>query len=641
MLRNNRSSKLFLRILCGALALFMILGALASFTYLFSSHVHAADYPENMRVHVGLKYGSSMDEAYTMSSSSGFSVVSQNISDRTMPETVLFKLSDTQLIAAAAKNLVKTGNTYYGTSSTAADIGGYSLQSNRQFTSYESAKQYITKNYASKLSEYNVYVAYDAVSSRFRIRIGDYTSADSASAAATAVRSKIGDSITVIEPNTSVYLIDSEEGTVIFAYNGGTNSAGDELYLGLQPQSSDNGIYVSGAGYAGSLVYKCAQYGGNTKLQLSNVLELETYLVGVMHREISASWPLEARKAFAITARTYTIANLNRHPSYDFDLCASTHCHAYTGTFSIQDAYRKKYEEAIDATKGMVISYEGEIASIYYSSSTGGVTVSAADAYGESAASPYLIAIQTPWEKYLDHASSHSVWHVEVTPENLAAALRSHGYTQIKDAVAEIRILQFAENSTYVYSLEIVDIYGNSIVLTKTETVRLALGRYSSGGTTLFEGVYSANFVVGKGSVRYTTEVDTTIVENPEASLDAEPKFTVKTAWETLVSRFKKGLSVITSNGYDTLPEEAVSIITSENVLEYTGTTTDTNTDTEYEILYASDENNFVFYGKGYGHGVGLSQWGLYDMGRSGYTYDQMLAAYFPTTELTHYTDLK
>ena len=84
MSRNNRSSKLALRIICGLLAALMVLGGLVSIGFMLVDHAHAAEYPEDLRVHIGLKYASTMQASYAIYSESGFSVVNQNVSDRSM-----------------------------------------------------------------------------------------------------------------------------------------------------------------------------------------------------------------------------------------------------------------------------------------------------------------------------------------------------------------------------------------------------------------------------------------------------------------------------------------------------------------------------------------------------------------------------
>ena len=43
---------------------------------------------------------------------------------------------------------------------------------------------------------------------------------------------------------------------------------------------------------------------------------------------------------------------------------------------------------------------------------------------------------------------------------------------------------------------------------------------------------------------------------------------------------------------------------------------------------------NFIFYGKGWGHGVGLSQWGMLEMARQGWTAEKILMHYYPGTAI-------
>ena len=54
----------------------------------------------------------------------------------------------------------------------------------------------------------------------------------------------------------------------------------------------------------------------------------------------------------------------------------------------------------------------------------------------------------------------------------------------------------------------------------------------------------------------------------------------------------------------------------------------------------ATASGNFIFAGKGWGHGVGLSQYGTKDLAEFGYTYDRILAAYVPAAEIGSVSDL-
>ena len=51
------------------------------------------------------------------------------------------------------------------------------------------------------------------------------------------------------------------------------------------------------------------------------------------------------------------------------------------------------------------------------------------------------------------------------------------------------------------------------------------------------------------------------------------------------------------------------------------------------------DSENFVFEGKGYGHGVGLCQWSALEMAREGKTYREILSFFYPGTVIESYED--
>ena len=58
-----------------------------------------------------------------------------------------------------------------------------------------------------------------------------------------------------------------------------------------------------------------------------------------------------------------------------------------------------------------------------------------------------------------------------------------------------------------------------------------------------------------------------------------------------------------------------------------------------YKIAYAEDEDNFIFVGKGWGHGVGMSQYGARDLAGKGYSAKEILEAYFTDTRIIDFED--
>lgn len=130
----------------------------------------------------------------------------------------------------------------------------------------------------------------------------------------------------------------------------------------------------------------------NGKLNLINRLPLEDYLRGVVPKEVPAGWPMAALKAQAIAARTYTLANLERHRGDGFQLCATTHCQVYQGL----TGEHPNTDRAVAETQGMVITYEGKLIAAVYHDSSGGYTKNASEVWSQAV--PYLVPAPG-WDK--------------------------------------------------------------------------------------------------------------------------------------------------------------------------------------------------------------------------------------------------
>ncbi len=98
--------------------------------------------------------------------------------------------------------------------------------------------------------------------------------------------------------------------------------------------------------------------------------DLETYLYGVLPYEMSYSWPLEALKAQAVAARTYTLKTLEQSKNKYFDLYSDVRSQMYKGG-------GKQYpsvKQAVDATRHQVLTYDGQLFYTYYHGNCGGGT---------------------------------------------------------------------------------------------------------------------------------------------------------------------------------------------------------------------------------------------------------------------------
>ena len=59
------------------------------------------------------------------------------------------------------------------------------------------------------------------------------------------------------------------------------------------------------------------------------------------------------------------------------------------------------------------------------------------------------------------------------------------------------------------------------------------------------------------------------------------------------------------------------------------------------KVAYADDDDNFIFVGKGWGHGVGMSQYGARDLAEMGYNYQEILHAYFTDVDIVDWEDFQ
>jgi stage II sporulation protein D len=145
-----------------------------------------------------------------------------------------------------------------------------------------------------------------------------------------------------------------------------------------------------------------------------NAVALDTYLRGVVPSESPSHWPLAALEAQAVAARSYAMYELR--PNAFYDLVPTTADQVYGGVA----AERPSSDKAVYATLGQVLTYGGQVARTYYSSSSGGRTEAVQDAWPGSAPVPYLRSVPDPYDTYSPH---HDWGPYELSGARLAARL--------------------------------------------------------------------------------------------------------------------------------------------------------------------------------------------------------------------------
>lgn len=174
-------------------------------------------------------------------------------------------------------------------------------------------------------------------------------------------------------------------------------------------------LSVNGKRYRGLLEIR--HQPGKPGFNVINTLPLEEYLYGVVPREISPSWPMEAIKAQAVAARSYAFANTGKHQEQGFEVCATSHCQVYGG----RDSESEQTTQAVNATRGMMVTYAETVISAFFHASSGGHTEDSENIWGEPY--PYLRGVPD-----FDQRSPHSRWERRVNSGKLNELLRAAGY---------------------------------------------------------------------------------------------------------------------------------------------------------------------------------------------------------------------
>jgi stage II sporulation protein D len=176
----------------------------------------------------------------------------------------------------------------------------------------------------------------------------------------------------------------------------------------FRTRGQDGALAVSGLRVRGDVVV--ARGRGPNSLQIVNVLPLEDYLVGVLGSEMPRSFPLEALKAQAVAARTYALNKKLEQYGQSFHLGSSVISQVYKGL----EAEDPRTREAVESTRGLVLTFMLQPIEAYFHSSCGGRTETGLEALGRDL--PYLKAVSCPCSRL---PTSH--WSLKLSGPELKA----------------------------------------------------------------------------------------------------------------------------------------------------------------------------------------------------------------------------
>ena len=157
-----------------------------------------------------------------------------------------------------------------------------------------------------------------------------------------------------------------------------------------------------------------------TKENRIEEVPLEEYVKSVVSGEMPATFNDEALKAQAIAARTYVASKKIKacNLSEGADVCDTTHCQVYISKESRLEKWESnanenwdKISKAVDATKGMVLTYNNELV-LYpqFFSTSSGMTENAVDVFSSDV--PYLVSTDSKGEEVAPRFESESPFDI-------------------------------------------------------------------------------------------------------------------------------------------------------------------------------------------------------------------------------------
>ncbi|MGG3804418.1 SpoIID/LytB domain-containing protein [Metabacillus fastidiosus] len=307
------------------------------------------------------------------------------------------------------------------------------------------------------------------------------------------------------------------------------------------------------------------------KVTVLNNLDLEDYLKGVIPNEMPASWHKEALKAQAIVARSYAANSMS--------LKNTTASQVYGG-YSTED---KRTTEAVEETAGIVVKHNGKPIQTFFYSTSGGKTANVGDVWNSNQANfPYLISVDDPYEN-----SPHSNWENSFTSSTI---LKSFGFNPGNTVLYDIKPKATGANGE-VTSITIETSAGPKTITGNESVIRKL---FPIEG---FYGFLKSNWFTVEANKSYT--VQTNSGQNSQFAVS--------------------GQAVMQGNGtQSTISDNQVAIQTANSIV-----TKDT------------DPTSITLTGKGWGHRIGMSQYGAKGLAENGWKAVNIVKHYFANTEVS------
>ena len=317
-----------------------------------------------------------------------------------------------------------------------------------------------------------------------------------------------------------------------------------------------------------------------------NLVNMDEYLYSVVPSEMPASWHPEALKAQAVAARSYTLTRAGVHESQGYQLCDTVHCQVYLGAGN----EAASTTEAVNATSGILATHNGQVINATYFSSSGGATEHSEFIWPNAV--PYLRSVR----EVAEH--EYKQWSRSLTMADITALLQANNIP-----IGQAIRLEIATGSPS----------GRVTSMTVTGT---------NGSKTLAGGSIRTLFAGAPGGALESNHFS--FVNGDVASVMG--RAAVWDTWtQTVGDVILDGLYAISGQG------EAPAVIRQAVAQGQYGTHA---FGANYETTTFVAGSHVAIVGRGWGHGVGMSQYGAKGMAEAGYTYIQILKHYYTGIEV-------
>lgn len=340
-----------------------------------------------------------------------------------------------------------------------------------------------------------------------------------------------------------------------------------------------------------------------------NIIHIDEYLLSVVPSEMPASWHIEALRAQAVAARTFTLHRKVSWTGRDYDLCDTVFSQVYSGI----GREHANTTQAVNDTRNLIMLHNGQPILAVYSSCAGGHTANSEEVW--VATVPYLRGVQEV------HQATDMLWSRTITMSQINQLLTGEGINIGSATSVEL----ITNENGRVMQLIIRGQNGNHTL--QQEHIRTFFNPLQGGG------LRSRNFTITGAT---TAPISGSLVAPPPTASASTQTYVIGASGLAtinpgyIVSLSAAGLG-FAHDGQIILGAGGVSLL---NTTQTASPPQTTPTQTGQALRITSNSYTLQLEGAGWGHGVGMSQHGARAMAQMGYDFTQILLFYYTGIEI-------